>query len=274
MSNEIQAPKQQSKSLTIRDHLQSDAMRKQLADALPKHMTPDRMARVALTALTKTPKLAQCDQASFFQALLSCSAMGLEPDGRLAHLIPFANNKTGKTDCQLIIDYKGLVELAYRSGMVKSIHADVIREGDIFEFNLGAVVRHVPWAWRSDRSQHKQGDIIGAYCVVTMDSACKHEVMTRDEIESIRKRSRSGGSGPWVTDFAEMAKKTVFRRASKWIPLSSEIRDAMDKDDDRLIESQSKVISVTELRNVFEGEASVVQEVDEPAKDEPIVGKL
>ena len=273
MSNEIQAPKQQSKSLTIRDHLQSDAMRKQLADALPKHMTPDRMARVALTALTKVPKLAQCDQASFFQALLTCSAMGLEPDGRLAHLIPFQNNKTGKVDCQLIIDYKGLVELAYRSGMVKSIHADVIREGDIFEFNLGAVVRHVPWAWRQDKSQHKQGEIIGAYCVVTMDSACKHEVMTRDEIESIRKRSRSGSSGPWVTDFAEMAKKTVFRRASKWIPLSSEIRDALEKDDDRLIESQSKVISVTELRNVFEGDA-VVQEAGEPVTEEQITGKL
>jgi recombination protein RecT len=269
MSTEIA---KQKTSLTIRDHLQSDALKQQLADALPKHLTADRMARVALTALTKTPKLAQCDQASFFQALLSCSAIGLEPDGRLAHLIPFQNNKTGKVDCQLIIDYKGLVELAYRSGVVKSIHADVIREGDIFEFNLGSVNRHVPWAWRPDRAAYKQGEIIGAYCVITMASACKHEVMTRDEIESIRKRSKSGSSGPWVTDFAEMAKKTVFRRASKWIPLSSEIRDAYERDDDSLVEATPTRISVTELRNVFDATDSA--EVAEPATDGVVGGNL
>jgi recombination protein RecT len=266
MSNEIQVSKQ-SRSLTIRDHLQSDAMRKQLADALPKHITPDRMARVALTALTKTPKLAQCDQASFFQALLSCSAMGLEPDGRTAHLIPFANNKTGKVDCQLIVDYKGLVELAYRSGMVKAIHADVVREGDDFEFSLGQVVRHVPWAWRKDKTEHKQGEIIGAYCVITMEAACKHEVMTRDEIESIRRRSKSGNSGPWVTDFAEMAKKTVFRRASKWIPLSSEIRDAYDRDDDRLIDVKPTSISIADLQTGAIESAQVVEPVTEEKID-------
>jgi recombination protein RecT len=105
-----------------------------------------------------------------------------------------------------------------------------------------------------------------------MQSACKHEVMTRDEIDSIRKRSKSGSSGPWVTDFAEMAKKTVFRRASKWIPLSSEIRDAYERDDDSLVEATPTRISVTELRSVFDATDSA--EVAEPVMDGEVGGKL
>src|ERR1051326_6456109 len=88
-----------------------------VAQALPKHLTPDRFIPTALTAMTRTPKLAECDQASFFAALMTLSQLGLEPDGRRAHLIPFENRKRGVVECQLIIDYKGLVELAYRSGV-------------------------------------------------------------------------------------------------------------------------------------------------------------
>ena len=72
------------------------------------YRTPDRFIRIALTALTRTPKLTTCDHGSFFQALLDLSQLGLEPDGRRAHLIPFRNNKRNCVECQLIIDYKGL----------------------------------------------------------------------------------------------------------------------------------------------------------------------
>lgn len=236
-----------STGLTIRDRLQSPSFLAELAKVVPKHMPPERMARVLLSAYLKTPKLQLCDDASLLQAMMSCSQLGLEPDGRLAHLVPY-----GKT-CQLIVDYKGLVELAYRSGMVRSIHADVIRQGDVFEFNLGQVVKHTPWAWRSDKAAHKQGEIIGAYCLVRMDGGIeKHEVMDRGEIDAIRKRSQSGSTGPWVTDYAEMAKKTVFRRASKWLPLSAEMREAFDSDDDRIVDARPSAISVTDLENVFE----------------------
>ena len=104
----------ESKELTIRDRLQSPALSTELARVLPTHVTPDRMVRVALTAMTRTPKLAQCDQASFFRCLLDLASLGLEPDGRRAHLIPFENKKRNCVECQLIIDYKGLVELAGR----------------------------------------------------------------------------------------------------------------------------------------------------------------
>ena len=216
-------------ALTIRDRLNSPAQMQEIARALPKHMSADRMARVAITALTKTPALNECEPASFFKCLLDLSAMGLEPDGRRAHLIPFRNNKRNVTECQLIVDYKGLVELAYRSGEIASIHTDVFCEGEEFVEDRGKVLSH-----RIDRSKPRTKPL-GAYCVVTFKSGSeKHEVMGLHEIEAIRKRSRSGSSGPWVTDWSEMARKTVFRRASKWLPLSSEILEAFDRDDDRL----------------------------------------
>lgn len=215
-------------SLTIRDRINSPAQMQEIARALPKHMSADRMARVAITALTKTPALNECEPASFFKCLLDLSAMGLEPDGRRAHLIPFRNNKRNVTECQLIVDYKGLVELAYRSGEIASIHTDVFCEGEEFIEDRGKVISH-----RIDRSKQR-GKPLGAYCIVTFKSGSeKHEVMGIHEIEAIRKRSRSGSSGPWVTDWSEMARKTVFRRASKWLPLSSEILEAFERDGDQ-----------------------------------------
>jgi recombination protein RecT len=215
------------KTATLKTMLTSDAMRHQFAAALPKHLSAERFTRVALTALTRTPKLNECTQASFFKCLLELSSFGLEPDGRRAHLIPYRNNKAGNTECTLIVDYKGLVELAMRSGLVSTIHADVVCENDVFEYNVGEITKHAI-DWRKPR-----GQAYAAYAVcVFKDGTKKCEVMSTEEIESIRKRSRAGNAGPWVTDWNEMAKKTVFRRLSKWLPLSADFRDAVEKDDD------------------------------------------
>lgn len=218
---------------TIKGWLQSDTVKGEIAKVLPRHMSPERMARVAINALTRTPKLADCTQESFFRCLMDLSQWGLEPNGRDAHLIPY-----GK-ECTLILDYKGLVTLAYRSGKVKLIHADVIREGDLFAYDLGELNEHTPWAWRVDGNKPTEsGKIIGAYCLVKMSGGVtKCEVMTVDEIEGIRQRSRAGTSGPWVTDFSEMAKKSAFRRVSKWLPLSAELKEAVMGDDDRVIDA-------------------------------------
>lgn len=227
-SNQSKAP------LTLRQHLEGDAFKQAVAGALPRHLKPDRFIRVALTAITRTPKLAQCEQASFFQCLLTLSQYGLEPDGRRAHLIPFENRKRGVTECQLIIDWKGLSELVYRSGVVSTLHADVVREGDIFEYSMGVLTTHVPhYLRRDDKKPEKEGNVFATYSTATMkDGTRKTEVMSAEEIEGIRRRSRAGQSGPWVSDWTEMAKKTVFRRLSKWLPLSAELRDAVEADDD------------------------------------------
>lgn len=210
-----------SKQLTIADQLASDRFKDEIAKVLPKHMTPDRMARVALTALRRVPKLRECTPESFFKCMMDLSSWGLEPDGRRAHLIPY-----GK-ECSLVIDYKGIVELAMRSGKIARIHADVICENDEFVYDRGEVVKHIV-----DIKQPR-GEVMAVYCLVTFkDGAEKAEVMTRDDVDAVRKRSRAGNSGPWQTDWNEMAKKTVFRRASKWLPLTAEQVDAMDRDYD------------------------------------------
>lgn len=194
----------------------------QLQASLPKHLTPDRFVRVLLTAINKTPKLAECTRESLFAAFYQLSAFGLEADGRRAHLIPYGNQ------CTLIIDYKGLAELAMRSGDVSNLHADKVCANDIFVTDRGLITKH-QIDYKAPR-----GDAYAYYAICRFkDGTEKAEVMTKDDVEKIRKRSRAGSSGPWVSDFDEMAKKTVFRRLSKWLPLSPEFRDAAAAEDER-----------------------------------------
>ena len=231
----------QKRQLTIRDQLESPKFRDEIAKALPKHLTPDRFIRVAVSALARTPKLKECEPVSLFGAMLTLSQIGIEPDGRRAHLIPFENRKRGVVECQLIIDYKGLAEMAMRSGVVSYLHADVVCENDQFEENMGEIIVH-----KIDR-RNDRGEVFAAYAICKFkDGTAKAEVMGKHEIEAIRKRSKAGNAGPWITDWNEMAKKTVFRRLSKWLPLSPEFRDAVEADDEPAspIEvRQAKVVS-------------------------------
>lgn len=256
----VAKPEQPKKaSLTIRQHLETDAFKQQLAMVLPRHCDPERMARIAITALTKTPKLAECDQASFFRCLMDLSQWGLEPDGRRAHLIPFNNNKERIVECQLIIDYKGLVELVMRSGDVESIHADVVCENDEFEVNLGEVTIH-----KIDYRKPRGNPYAFWARVKFKGGGQKCEVMTKFEVDNIRSRSRAGASGPWVTDYVEMGKKSVFRRLTKWIPLSAEIRDVIDSDFDRIPQAAqasnnlSRIASLDSLTEAFSSKEVVV----------------
>lgn len=216
------APRKQFQDLVVSERFQA-----QLAAALPTHLTPDRFTRVLLTATLKNPLLLQCTQESMFKGILDAAATGLEIDGRRAHLIPYKNNRKQCYEAQLIIDYKGIAELALRSGVVAAIHADIVCESDEFDYDRGRVVKH-----KIDLRKPR-GEMYAAYVIITMkDGSEKADVMSKHEVEAIRSRSRSGNAGPWVTDFNEMAKKTVFRRASKWIPLSPEIRAVVDSEAD------------------------------------------
>ena len=235
----------------IRGLIASDTFKSQVAMSLPTHMQPDRFARVALTALTRTPKLQDCTRESLLRCLMDCSSLGLEPDGRHAHLIPY-----GK-DCTLVIDYKGLMALARRSGDVAIWRAELVKEHDAFAWENGKVEHNINW--REDRGK--------AQCVYSYvrfkDGAEDWEVMTLAEVEAIRKRSRAGSSGPWVTDFDEMAKKTVIRRHSKRLTLSPEFMDALEKDDDKIEER-----NVTP-RNVSASAPALFAPTPEPETESP-----
>lgn len=127
---------------------------------------------------------------------MKCAELGIEPDGRRAYLIPYKN------DIQLIIDYKGIAELAMRSGMISNIHADKVCDNDDFEYNIGEITTH------RIHFRRPRGEAYAYYSIVTFkDGTKKCEVMSKDEIDSIRKRSKSPNNGPWVTDYDEMAKK-------------------------------------------------------------------
>ncbi len=219
---------------TIKDLLLGEEFKKQVALALPRHLTPDRFIRTALTAMNRNPKLAQCTPESFFQCLLDLSALGLEADGRRAHLIPFEDRKRGVVVCTLIVDYKGLAELIRRSGEVSYLRADIVCENDVFDyqFGSGAFLKH-------KHARDGRGKIVEVYSFVELkDGSVDFDVMGIEEVETVRTRSRAKDNGPWVTDFPEMAKKTVFRRHSKWLPLSPELREKIEKDDEPLTEQE------------------------------------
>ena len=210
-----------------------------LQQALPKHMTAERMIRVAVTAIQKVPKLLECDARSLIGAIVEASQLGLEPDGILGHayLVPYTLKKgtaQEKTICQLIVGYKGLIDLTRRTGTIKTIEAHVVHEKDEFdyEFGLQPKLKHKP------SRLGDPGKVIFAYAVGHMNNeGVQFEVMNVREIEAIRARSRAARSGPWVTDWEAMAKKTVLRRLAKLLPVSVEAQRAiaLDERDDTSI---------------------------------------
>jgi recombination protein RecT len=240
----------------LRSFIAGDKFKEQVALSLPSHMTPDRFARVAITAMTRTPKLFDCTRESLLRCLMDCSSLGLEPDGRHAHLIPY------KDQCTLIVDYKGLIALARRSGDVAVFRAELVKEGDGFTWENGVVSHAINW--REDR-----GKTQAVYSYVKFKDGCEDwEVMTLAEVDAIRKRSRAGGSGPWVTDFDEMAKKTVIRRHSKRLTLSPEFADALEKDDDRIEERAAKGQVVARSAPVDPWAAAPAQELPQALPDD------
>ena len=153
------------------------------------------------------------------KCMLDLSSLGIEPDGRRAYLIPY-----GK-ECTLIVSYMGLIELIRRSGDVVSIRAETVCQNDSFSWSDGQISHAIDW-------RNPRGDVQAVYAEAVMKSGEKQTaVMTKEEVEGIRKRSKAGSSGPWVSDWAEMAKKTAVRRLSKMLPLSSEIMEQVTKDD-------------------------------------------
>jgi recombination protein RecT len=201
-----------------------DRQTSQFAKVLPTFLTPERFVRVALTTINKNPDLLNCTETSLMACLMDAAQLGLETDNVMgrAYLIPY------KDKCTLIIGYKGLIELAYRSGQVQSVAAHVVHEFDDFklEYGIPDVLLHKP------RLQGDRGKPIGAWAKVMLkDGAWAFDYMTGEEIAAIRKRSKAANNGPWVTDEMEMWRKTVVRRLSKYIPLSVEFRDAVSMED-------------------------------------------
>lgn len=213
-----------------------DAIRPQLEEVLPTRMDPDRFLRVVAGAVLKSPKLLECDRISLFRAVMEAAQLGLEPTGLLgsAYLVPY--RVQGKLHAQLIPGYRGLIDLARRSGEIETIYAQVVHGKDLFRIRQGTDpgIDHEPYIPPADadpksededrREAADPGPIIGVYMVAVLRTASVRQIewMTRAEVEAVRRRSRAGDDGPWVSDWPEMARKTVVRRGAKYLPLTPE----------------------------------------------------
>lgn len=199
-----------------------EKMKSQMALALPKHMSADRMSRIALTEFRKTPLLAECDPMSVCAAIMVAAGLGLEI-GVLgaAYLVPYRNHKKGTVECNLIPGYRGFIDLARRSGQIISIAAHIVYENDEFliEYGLADNLVHKP-------ALKNAGNMIAAYAVAKLvGGGHQFIVMSKDKIDDVKNKAKAQ-SGPWVSDYEEMAKKTVVRRLFKWLPSSVEMQKA------------------------------------------------
>lgn len=210
----------------------------EIARALPKHINPDRMARIALTAFRMAPKLGECDPRSVFAAVIQSSQLGLEV-GLMdeAHLVPFGKQ------CQLIPGYTGLMKLARNSGLVVDIYAEAVRINDKFALKLGMErdLQHEPLTAPGGfpASDEERGEVVGFYAVgILKDGSKTFVAMSRKEVEKIRDGSKGyqaakkyNKESPWDTDFSAMGRKTAIRRLCKWLPKSPELATALALDD-------------------------------------------
>lgn len=202
----------------------------QIQAVMPRHMSSERLFQLAVSSINHTPQLLEATPETILACVMKCSALGLEPSavdglGR-AYILPYRNRKAGIVEAQFILGYKGMLELCRNSGELLSIEARVVHEGDVFEFEYGLneTLRHVPCA--------NGGKMTHVYCVAKFkDGGHYIDVMTKDEVDAIRKRSKASQSGPWETDYEAMARKTVIRRAFPYLPVSVEAQEAAASDE-------------------------------------------
>lgn len=213
---------------TIQDYIKR--MEKEIKKALPSVLTVERFTRITLSALSTNPTLGECTPKSFLGAMMTAAQLGLEPNTPLgqAYLIPYRNH--GTLECQFQLGYKGLIDLAYRSGEVSTIYAETVYEHDEFEYELGLEqkLRHVP-------AKKDRGGPVYFYGVFrTKDGGYGFKVMSVEDVRAhAQKYSKAYNKdkSPWQTSFEEMAKKTVLKQALKYAPLKTEFTRAANADE-------------------------------------------
>ena len=268
MSNMIQkaaadtAVAKKKQPSTIKDYI--EVMAPAIKAALPSVMTPERFTRITMSALSANPKLQECSPQSFLGAMMTAAQLGLEPNTPLgqAYLIPFRNH--GRMECQFQLGYKGLIDLAYRSGEVSIIQAHTVCENDEFTYELGLdpTLRHVP-------AKGKRGNPIAYYAMFkTKDGGYGFQVMSVEDINAhARKYSKSFGNGPWQSNFDEMAKKTVLKKVLKYAPLKSDFVRGLAQDSTIKNEIANDMADIPDLTEYVEVDEATGEVIDSDAAE-------
>lgn len=252
MSNTIQKAvqnKEADNKKTLQEYIK--VMAPEIKKALPSVMTPERFTRMTLSAISSNAKLAKCTPQSFLGSMMTAAQLGLELNTPLgqAYIIPYKRKKkqedgtwTEVYEAQFQLGYKGLIDLAYRSGDVEIIQANIVYENDTFEmeYGLNPKLRHIP-------AKGDRGNPVQAYAIFkTRSGGYGFEA---DTIENIRNfamaRSKTYNEGPWQTDFEEMCKKTVLKRALKYAPMKTEFVKAVVQDESVKTEISEDMYEVT-----------------------------
>lgn len=266
MEKIIQNRQQEIKTSPEKKTLQSyiKKMQGEIAKALPSVITPERFTRIVLSAISVNKQLAQCTPESFLAAMMTSAQLGLEVNTPLgqAYVLPYRNK--GVLEAQFQIGYKGLIDLAYRSGEVEVIQAHVVYANDTFQYSYGLEpeLEHKP-------AIGDKGDPFAVYAMFkTKSGGYGFEVMSMDDIrQHAAKYSKSYGSSysPWKTNFEEMAKKTVLKRVLKYAPLKSDFVRAVTQDETIKTEIGEEMYEVpTEYIDL---------EYSEVQQEEPAAGK-
>ena len=246
-------------------------METQFALALPEHVSAERFVRVVITAIRTSPQLTKADRESVLSAAMKCAQDGLLPDGREAALVVYG------TTAQYLPMIAGILTKVRRSGDLKTIAAHVVYEKDAFNYTLGDEERieHQPFL------DGPRGKPIAVYAVAkTKDDGVYREVMSVAEVEQVRAVSRAKNNGPWVQWWGEMARKTVLRRLSKRLPMSTDLQQVFSRDDDhydlreargaaKLRRLHADFDDPPEAEDVIEGQFEEAGSVTPPADDFP-----
>jgi recombination protein RecT len=266
---QVVKPKSNSRANNIRAMLEKS--KNQIAMALPNHLNADRLIRVAMTSIQRTPKLLECDPKSLIGAIIQSAQLGLEPDGVLGHayLIPYGNT------VQFIPGYKGLIDLARRSGQVVSIGSHVVYSNEKFtlKFGFSETLEHEPLP-PSQRGEKK-----GVYAVARLKDGSVHfEWLWAEEVEDVKKSSKASNFGPWKTHEDEMWRKTAIRRLAKYLPLSVEFAKAAAVDElaDAGISTQeyfddSIEVSASPARSIDDAFSEIAEEAAETEEKPDVI---
>lgn len=230
MSTDI-ATNAQTAVAVVRDQLAK--MGAEFKAALPAHIPVERFSRVAMTAINRNPDLLHADRKSLFEACMLAAQDGLLPDGREAALVIYNTKKRGASgdiwvkSVQYMPMVAGIRKKVYQSGEITSLVARTVYADDDFEVCYGddEHITHRP-------NLQSQGEMIAVYAIATYrDGSKARDVMSINEINRIRALSRSPEKGPWKDHYGEMAKKTIIRRLSKNLPLSTDVEETLRRDD-------------------------------------------
>lgn len=253
---------------TIKKLLLKDETKRLIEMAMPKHVNADRLFQVTITMLRENEDLLKCTQSSLIAGIMGIFKLGLDPVLKQAHLVPFWNGRKKLFEAQMIVDYRGYISLARRSGEVNDVSARCVYEKDEFyvEYGSNPLLKHVP-------ARGERGEIIGAYVVFFFKDGAppSFEFMSREDIDKRMKSSKAGGKqegpeGPWKDWYEEQATKTAIRHHIKYIPISTEMQAAAQIEERALIGETQADLLPSLIGDEAMLEASPVNLFDERSK--------